>query len=275
MTTADTPQVLAIAAEACDAFANHRQVAPFAARYPGFELDQAYAVTAELRRLRQQRGEKFVGRKIGFTNRTIWAQYGVHAPIWGDMYDTTVRDVATDFTFALGTLTEPLIEPEIVFGMAHAPEPGMAEQDLLGCIDWVAHGFEIVQSIFPGWKFTAPDTVAGGGLHGALLIGPRHRIAERSPSDWQQALTRFEIALYRDGAPIDRGTAELVMGSGPLSALAHLVSLLARDPHNPPLRVGEIVTTGTVTRAFPVTAGQRWTTEISGIGLEGLTVTFT
>jgi hypothetical protein len=27
---------------------------------------------------------------------------------------------------------------------------------LLACIEWVGHGFEIVQSIFPGWKFSAP-----------------------------------------------------------------------------------------------------------------------
>ncbi len=49
------------------------------------------------------RGERPVGRKIGFTNRTIWAEYGVYAPIWGDMYDTTLRDLAaTDGALDLG-----------------------------------------------------------------------------------------------------------------------------------------------------------------------------
>ena len=38
---------------------------------------------------------------------------------------------------------------------------------------------------------------------------------------------------------------------------------------------GEIVTTGTVTRAFPVAGGQTWTTEINGIALDPLSVTFT
>jgi 2-oxo-3-hexenedioate decarboxylase len=47
----------------------------------------------------------------------------------------------------------------------------MDETALLACIDWVAHGFELVQSIFPGWKFSAPDAAAAFGLHGALLIG--------------------------------------------------------------------------------------------------------
>ena len=31
----------------------------------------------------------------------------------------------------------------------------------------VGHGFEIVQSIFPGWKFSTADTVGAFSLHGA------------------------------------------------------------------------------------------------------------
>ena len=46
------------------------------------------------------------------------------------------------------------------------------EAGMLDCIEWVAHGFEIVQSIFPGWKFTGVDCLAAEGLHGALLLGP-------------------------------------------------------------------------------------------------------
>jgi 2-oxo-3-hexenedioate decarboxylase len=34
-----------------------------------------------------------IGRKIGFTNRTIWAKYAVYAPIWGFVFDTTVCDI--------------------------------------------------------------------------------------------------------------------------------------------------------------------------------------
>ncbi len=64
------------------------------------------------------------------------------------------------------------------------------------------------------------------------------------------------------------------MLGGPLRALAHLAGLLAQDPHNPPLQAGEIVTTGTLTRAFPVAPGERWHTVLSGIGLEGLSVGF-
>src|SRR5262245_59032861 len=201
MSSLDTiapPDVAEIAAEALAALDSGRQIAPFSSRLAGFEIDDAYRVTAAVRKMREARGERVVGRKIGFTNRTIWSEYGVHAPIWGYVYDRTVHDLAgIGGTFSLAGLPEPRIEPEIVFGLARAPTPGMDERALLDCVAWIAHGFELVQSIFPAWKFSAADTVAAFGLHGALLIGPRHALATGTAEHWHRTLSRFEIDLAR------------------------------------------------------------------------------
>jgi 2-oxo-3-hexenedioate decarboxylase len=259
--------VEAIAAEILAAADRHAQIAPLSGRVAGFGLDAAYAVTAAVRRLRVARGERPVGRKIGFTNRTIWAEYGVYAPIWGDMYDTTVMTLAASGgAVNVAALAEPRIEPEIAFGLARAPEPGMDETALLGCIEWVAHGFEIVQSLFPGWRFAAADTVAAFGLHGAYRLGPKHPVRG---GGWLNALASFDIALARNGAVVERGRAADVL-DGPLTALRHLVGLLAVDPANPPLAAGEIVTTGTLTRALPVAPGERWSTAIDGLPVAGI-----
>jgi len=264
-----------IAAAVLSASTGRKQVAPFTTDMPGFDLDAAYAVTAALRRARMARGEHPIGRKIGFTNRTIWPEYGVYAPIWGDMYDSTLRDLAdTDGTLALAPLLEPRIEPEIAFGFATAPQAGMSEAEILACVEWVAHGFEIVQSIFPGWKFAAPDTVAAYGLHGAYRLGPRHRIAADDRAQWLEKLRSFEIELSRDDAVIDRGQAMNVL-DGPLSTITHLLGVLAKDQANPPLQAGEIITTGTVTRAFPVASGETWQTRVIGLPLEGIALHFT
>jgi 2-keto-4-pentenoate hydratase len=48
----------------------------------------------------------------------------------------------------------------------------------------------------------------------------------------------------------------------------------AHDPLSPPLAASEIVTTGTLTRAFPVTAGEEWSTQLKGIPLEGARIRF-
>src|SRR5215207_2723121 len=265
--------VQVVAAEAFDLLDSGRQVAPFSSRLPRFDLDDAYRVTAAVRQMRETRGEIPLGRKIGFTNRTIWDEYQIGAPMWGYIYNRTVHDLADlGTTVSLAGLAEPRIEPEIIFGLAMAPEPGMDERALLGCIDWVAHGFELVQSIFPQWEFTLPDTVAAYGLHGMLLAGPRHTLVEHG-GDWLWNLSTFGIDLTRDGTVIDQGWAANVLG-GPLSALRHLVEVLASDPVNPPLAAGEIVTTGTLTRAFPVAPGETWTTELSGIALDGIAIRF-
>jgi 2-keto-4-pentenoate hydratase len=270
----DAPiDVAEIATEALAALDSGRQIAPFSSRLAAFELDDAYRVTAAANHMRVTRGETPVGRKIGFTNRTIWTEYNVDGPIWGYVYDRTVHDLAgIGGTFPLAHLAEPRIEPEIVFGLASAPAPGMDERALLDCIAWVAHGFEIVQSIFPGWKFSAPDTVAAFGMHGALLIGPRRPIAAQD-EDWSRTLASFEIDLKRDGVVVDHGHATDVL-DGPVFALRHLVDLLARDRSNPPLAAGEIVTTGTLTRALPVSPGETWTTDLMGVGLAGIGVRF-
>ncbi len=223
--------------------------------------------------MRQARGEKPLGRKIGFTNRTIWPEYGVYAPIWGFVYNSTVHDLGSTAALPLSGFAEPRIEPEIVFGLAAAPSAGMDEAALLACLEWVAHGFEIVQSIYPQWKFGAADTIAANGVHGALLVGPRHPIAPRA-GEWQAELARFDIDLLCDGRHIDRGNAANVL-DGPLAALRHLVGLLAHDPINPPLAAGEIVTTGTLTRAMPVKPGETWSTALHGIPLDGIRLRFT
>jgi 2-oxo-3-hexenedioate decarboxylase len=195
--------VQVVAAEAFDLLDSGRQVAPFSSRLPRFDLDDAYRVTAAVRQMRETRGEIPLGRKIGFTNRTIWDEYQIGAPMWGYIYNRTVRDLADlGTTVSLAGLAEPRIEPEIIFGLAMAPEPGMDERALLGCIDWVAHGFELVQSIFPQWEFTLPDTVAAYGLHGMLLVGPRHTLVEHG-GDWLGNLSTFGIDLTRDGTVID------------------------------------------------------------------------
>jgi 2-oxo-3-hexenedioate decarboxylase len=129
-----------------------------------------------------------------------------------------------------------------------------------------------VQSIFSGWTFAAPDAVAAHCVHGALLIGARHAIAPRKAA-WHHELARFTVDLYCNGKLSQRGSGALILDS-PLLALRGLVELLANDPHNSALRAGEIVSTGTLTLAMPVSAGESWTAKVSGIPLEDIALRF-
>lgn len=250
------------------AFHGNRQVPPLTDTLPDLTLDQGYKIASEVHAKRIANGAKVVGRKIGFTNRTIWPIYNVHAPVWGWMYEDGVHDVPADGVITLPALPEPRIEPEIVFGFKASPSPYMDLSELAACIDWVAHGFEIVVSLYPGWRFTAPDSVAAMAMHGALWIGPR---LEPTP-ERLEALPTCSITLT---GPEERltGHGADVLG-GPLNAFQYLVGQIDRMPGASIIQPSEIVTTGTLTDARPIAPGQRWTTTFDTPLLTGLSVTF-
>lgn len=268
----EVPALKDLAAEAISSLTAHAPL-PASSRLPGgLTLAESYEVTSHLRAAFEARGERIVGRKIGFTNRLMWVTHGVQAPVWGYCTDRTTSELTNNSSARIADFVEPRIEPEIVFGLASAPAAGMDEGALLDCIQWVAPGFEIVQSIFPDWKFTAADTVAANALHGALLVGPRRAIAPRK-EEWLRELATFTIELHCDGCLSQSGGGALVLDS-PLLALRHLAELLESDPRHPPLQAGEIISTGTLTLAMPVQAGQTWTTKIRGIALDDIALGF-
>jgi 2-keto-4-pentenoate hydratase len=253
-------------------------IPPVTDRRPQFDLADAYRVSALITERRIARGERPIGWKVGFTNRTIWDEYGVHAPIWGPMYSSTLAEVdpaAGPLTCPVKHLAEPRIEPEIALRLGSSPSPEMDDGALLGCVEGVAHGIEVVQSVFPGWVFKASDTVAAFALHGCYRLGPVAPIGAGDRQAWQGMLAAFSVRLSCNGEPVDEGIAANVLGGGPLAALRHFVRGLAETPGPRALKPGDIVTTGTVTRAFPVAPGERWQTEIGGLPLPGLTVDFT
>ena len=115
---------------------------------PDFDTAAAYEVLGHIAARRVVLGWQAVGRKIGFTNRTIWELYGVDRPIWAHVWDRTVLFGAE--SVSLGSLVEPRIEPEVVFKL-RAPVPvGAHALEVLDCVEWMAPGFEIVQSHFAG-----------------------------------------------------------------------------------------------------------------------------
>jgi 2-oxo-3-hexenedioate decarboxylase len=129
-----------------------------------------------------------------------------------------------------------------------------------------------VQSIFPGWRFTAADTVAAFGLHRAIAGRSSAAVKPEEAAHWCDALAGFEITLSRDGEAADHGRASNVLAGGPLKALRHLVEVLAADQSAPALAACEVISTGTLTRALPITAHETWRTKLTGIALSGVTV---
>ena len=247
---------------------------------PAFtDVPRAYQTALALRALREQRGERPRGFKIGFTNRNIWPVYQVFAPIWGTVWNSTLHatDAAGAGTLDLHALCEPRLEPELAFAFRSTPPPGADLAALFASLDWLAPSAEIVQSHRPGWRFAAAaETVADGALHARLLVGPRiavHDFAADADA-LQTRLAAAELALVGpDGHTAESGRGANVLDN-PLLALHHFLAELRQCPGAPDVQRGDVVTTGTWTDAWPVAAGERWQVRYSA-PLGGLDIRFT
>ena len=249
-------------------------LAPMSLSDPAFDIAAAHRVLDTLHRRRIAQGWKPVGRKIGFTNTTLWERYGVDRAMWSHVWDRTVVSAGDGrATLSLQGLVEPRIEPELVLKL-RAPLPdGDDATAVLGAVEWIAAGFEIVQSVFPGWRFGAPDCTAALGLHGRLVVGPPLLVDDTNRATLAGAMPDFTVTLLRDGEFVDTGVGANVLGA-PTKALAHLRELLAQSGAFAPLAPGEIVTTGTLTDAFPVAPGQVWTARYGTLGVRGIELAF-
>ena len=273
------PEELSAAAllDACD----HARSLDRSRFSPLTDLARAEALQTGIAIARLARGDRPVGYKIGFTNRAIWPLYGVYHPIWAPVWNATVvaaveppeggaaaganpavaRVVAARFV-------EPRLEPEIVVGLRDTPAADTPEA-VFAAAEWVANGFEIVQSPFPGWRFSAAEAFAAQGLHGALILGPRRPVSSLgdAPAQALARLAELEVELYCDGRLVERGRGANAL-DGPMHAVAHLAHEMRLRGRS--IERGALITTGTLTDAQPLAPGQRWESRLSELELPGL-----
>lgn len=269
--------VIRIARELLDAF-DQGHIVPSIGEYdPAFGWDESYAVAAEIVRLRRARGERTVGRKIGFTNRKIWTEYGATSPIWAHVYDRTLvfaRDGAA--TVSLGGSTQPRLEPEIAFQLRTSiPSVCQDPEKLLEAIEWYSPSFEIVCCHFSNWKFRPADSAADFSFHWRLIVGTPVAVHAGDIPALATQLRDCKVALRKDGQIAGRGVGANALDH-PALALAFLAELLVRQPQFDPLAAGEVITTGTLTAAYSIKPGEIWSSLYEGLpGVSGLALTFT
>ncbi len=258
-----------------DAYDRGMVISSPSGRVAQFDWPAAYEVAAEMVEIRRARGEQPVGRKIGFTNRNIWPQYGATSPIWAHVYDSTVIYAKNNrATVSLRGSVAPRIEPEIAFKLSAPVAAGCKDPaQILQGVEWLAPSFEIVDCHFLSWKFKSADSAADQSFHWRLLIGNPYVINLADRARLAAQIRDCSVALSCNGDIRDRGVGSNALGH-PALALAFLADILATQPRFAPLAAGEVITTGTLTAALPIEPGETWTSEISGLPVAPLTVQF-
>ena len=264
--------VIALAKELFDAYTSGDRVAVApTAREGGCDLATAYAVEAELTRMRRAGGRTTVGRKVGFANRAAWQAFKIQTVVWANMYDDTVHFSENGHASpSLARMRAPRLEPEVVMKLKRVPTSSDAAA-VLESVEWLAFGFELIDCPFPDWKFQPADLVAFFGFHAGLVVGKPRVVGRDSIPKLVEELAAFTVRLSKNGELVEEGGGKKVLES-PALCLGELASAIAAQPGAEPLRPGELVTTGTLTAVPSIAAGERWDVVASGLDLPPLAI---
>lgn len=260
-----TDIVLSLAGELFAAYAKGETLPLPSTREGGLDMVTAYAVEAELVRLRAAAGHKPVGRKVGYANKAAWRILKLDTLVWAHMYDDTVRFAAGNAAALslIGTVA-PKIEPEIVFKLKKPLGGSTDPAVILDAVEWIALGFEIIDCVFPNWEFQPADFVAAFGLHIGLIVGePKPVTAESIPMLVEQ-LAKFKLRLMKNGELAEEGAGKNSLRS-PALCLGELARITSLEP-------GELVSSGTLTTPQWIASGDTWVAELDGLELPPLTL---
>ena len=282
----------ALAKELFDAYTSGDRIAVApTAREGGCDLATAYAVEAELTRMRRAEGRTTVGRKVGIASRAAWQAFSIQTVVWANMYDDTVHFAQNGRASpSLARMRAPRVEPEVVMKLKTVRDGGPSNQHwlvgshgdptlpassdaaaVLESVEWLAFGFELIDNPFPDWKFQAADLVASFGFHAGLVVGTPRPVDRDSIPSLVEALATFTVRLSKNGELVAEGGGKNVLES-PALCMGEFASALAAQPGAEPLGPGELVTTGTLTPPPPIAAGERWDVVASGLDLPPLAI---
>jgi len=188
------------------------------------------------------------------------------------MYDDTVQQVREGECTVVPFTYAPKLEPEIVFKL-RSPVDGDPRDAaaVLGSVEWLSLGYEIVDCPFADWQFQPPDLVAAFGFHAGLVLGAPTPVTPRAIPTLAEQLARFTLRLFKDGALVEEGGGRNVLRS-PALCLGELAAAIRRSPGAEPLQAGELISTGSLTTPVRIAPGEVWKAEAEGLEVASLTM---
>jgi len=254
-----TSDISALADRLDDARRTATDVVKLTDDHPGMDLDDGYAVQAELCRRWQAAGRRLTGYKGGLTSKAKMVQMGLDRPVFGVlMGDTCVPDGGA---VEMSALIHPKVEAEIAFVTSRDLSGDVSIDDVLAATDFVLPAIEVIDSRFRNFEFDIQSVVADNTSAARYVVGG----APRRPADLDLRL--LGVVMERNGELVGTAAGAAVMGH-PAASVVALVGFLAQTDQVLP--AGSLVMTGGVTEAVAVQAGDHVTVRVQDLGTVGV-----
>ena len=214
-------------------------------------LDHADRIQLGLIARRCAAGERHIGWKVGLTAKPIQEQFGFHEPVFGCILESE----QSGHVFGRDELISPGFENELCLRVNRdlAGDIGMAEAR--ASIDVVYPSLEIIET---RGDLSAQIAVAmaDNAQQKTIILGAAVPLGDR-------ALEAVEANVLINGRTVATGRGEAVLGH-PLNSVIWLARKLPEFGRF--IRAGDLIMSGSFTRQFPITPGDRIRADFSGIG---------
>ncbi len=224
--------------------------------HPDMDFEDAYNIQWEIRRRKEERGNKIVGMKMGLTSWAKMSQMGVEEPCYGFLADYFY--CADGSAIDASKLIHPKVEAEIAF-VTKAPlkGPGCTVADVYAATDFVMPAVEVIDSRYRDFKFDIKSVVADNSSSSRYVTGGR-----RIPID-DIDLATIGVVMEKNGEIVELSAGAAILGN-PAEAIAMLANMLGERGEELP--AGSFVMAGAATAAVAVEAGDNVTVRYSGLG---------
>jgi len=251
-----------LAQHLADAEGNRQAVKRLTAEYPDLTVEDGYLIQRELVALKRTQGHRVLATKMGFTSRAKMKQMNVYEPIYGYIFDYMAIQ---DGVLPMSEVIHPKVEAEIAFILGREIEgPGITGAQVLAATEYVVPALEVIDSRYQRFEFTLPDVIADNTSASRVVIGS----TLRKPSELELDLVGVTLSIQ--GQLKETGAGAAVLGH-PANSVAMLANMLARRGEK--LKAGQLILTGGITGAHPLTAGDVVLAQWDGLGSIQLVVT--
>lgn len=245
-----------------------RMLADYDARTPGqvfvepldLTTAQAYAVQAEVARLREARGEKVIGYKVGCTSPAVQQQLGIGEPIFARIFDTGCLPCGAQLSYR--HYANLAVEGELAVRLGRALSATSAGVD--ECRAAIASAFPVIELHHYVLRSPPPalaELIAGGGMHAGFVL------AEEGP---EVGLPLLEsLSVWIDDRRRDRVAGADVMGLA-VRSVCWLADRLAEKGLT--LTRGQVVLTGSLLPLYTLRPGSRVVAEAAPLGRSSVVV---
>jgi len=126
----------------------------------------------EIRRRKEDRGNKIVGLKMGLTSMAKMRQMGVETPCYGFLAD--YFSIPDGGEVKISELIHPKVEAEVAFvTKKELSGPGCHIADVLSATDFIVPAVEIIDSRYKDFKVDLKSVIADNSSSSRFVTGGR------------------------------------------------------------------------------------------------------